>query len=138
MSRWTRKKTPVSREREERLRQLRAEAQPLRNACPSATRVNVVLEFLQSEEPQHAAQTFVMYPAASALFSYPCPYGDCDGIYDLTPEAKRTLGREAPQVTGTVNCSGTRSRDGQPQQPCGLGVRYTISTEHDSALASSG
>jgi hypothetical protein len=133
VSRWSQKKVPAGREREERFRRLRAEAPALRSACPSATRVNVELEFLPGTQPPHASQSFTLYPAASALFLYPCPYGDCNGIYDLTAEATRTLVREKASVAGTVTCSGSRSRDGQPQQPCGLDVHYTISVRHEAA-----
>ena len=118
--------------REQRLRQIRTVAQTLRNACPSATLVTVKLDFLADASQTHAAQSFVLYPGARAVFCYPCPYGDCDGIYDLTTEADQTLKQQKTRVTGISRCCGSRSRLSQPKT-CGLSVRYTIVTKHAAA-----
>lgn len=122
-------KLSPSREREERLRTARASAQPLRAVSPTTAFVSVQLRFVPALEPLHAAQSFVLYPAAKACFAYPCPYGDCDGIYDLAAEASRTLSGEKSRVTGVSECAGTRSRDGLQRQPCGLRMSYTISAK---------
>jgi hypothetical protein len=119
------------REREERLRKGRDAAQTLRAAFPNAVTVNVQLRFLPATAPLHAAQSFMLYPAARAYFSYPCPYGDCDGIYDLAGPAQQALTRKSGSVSGTVECAGVRSRDGLQRQPCGLRVGYTISAQHE-------
>jgi hypothetical protein len=97
--------------------------------------VNVTLRFLTPTLPLHADQSFALYPAARAYFSYPCPYGDCDGVFDVSEPAGRTLAREKAQVAGTLTCSGLRSRDGLVRQSCGLRVNYTISSQHESAGA---
>ena len=111
------------------MRKRRAESVTLREASPRAALVNIHLDFLPLSAPPHVAQSFVLYPAARAFFEYPCPYGDCDGIYDFSAAAQRVLGHEKRRVTGTVECSGMRSRDGLQKQPCGLGVSYSISIE---------
>jgi hypothetical protein len=128
----TRSSTKISayREREERLRSGRAAAQPLRSASPTAALVNVQLRFLPATAPLHAAQSFVLYPGAKAYFSYPCPYGDCDGIYHLDSEANRALTAEKSRVSGTLECVGVRAREGLQRQPCGLRVSYAISAKH--------
>jgi hypothetical protein len=125
-----RKKASEIASREERLRQIRAGAQTLRSTCPSAALVNVKLDFLTDAPQAHAAQAFVLYPGARAVFFYPCPYGDCDGIYDLSSEADQTLNRQRPRVAGISRCPGSRSRTGQPKASCGLDVRYTIVAKH--------
>lgn len=125
-------KPSAFREREERLRAGRAAAPALRSVAPGAALVNVHLRFLPATAPLHAAQSFVLYPAAKAFFSYPCPYGDCDGVYDLDSEARRVLTGEKGRVTGTLECAGVRSREGLQRQPCGLRVSYTITVNHDS------
>ena len=131
-----RQKVSSFREREERLRKGRDAAQTLRAAFPNAATVNVQLRFLPATAPLHAAQSFMLYPAARAYFSYPCPYGDCDGIYDLSTPAHQALGRKAGAVSGTLECAGVRSRDGLQRQPCGLRVSYTISAaQHEAAHA---
>jgi hypothetical protein len=130
MSRRFRRKASETSARDERLRQMRAGAQTLRSTCPSASLVNVQLDFLSGAGQTHAAQSFVLYPGARAVFCYPCPYGDCDGIYDLSSEADQTLNRQRPRVTGISSCRGTRSRTLQPTTCCGLSVRYTIVAKH--------
>jgi hypothetical protein len=130
--RFRRKAAEIS-SREQRLRQMRAGAQTLRSTCPSAALVNVNLDFLAEATQTHAAQSFVLYPGARAVFCYPCPYGDCDGIYDLSSEADQTLNRQRPRMAGISHCPGTRSRTGQPKTSCGLSVRYTIVAKHDHA-----
>jgi hypothetical protein len=130
MSPLSRKKAFDAPAREQRLRQIRTVAQTLRSACPSISLVTVKLDFLADATLTHAAQSFSLYPSARAVFCYPCPYGDCDGIYDLSAEADQALNRQKPRVTGISRCSGTRSRIGQPKTGCGLSVRYTISAKH--------
>jgi hypothetical protein len=130
-----RQKPSLFRERKERLRKARDAAATLRSAFPKATLVNIELQFLPATAPPHAAQSFVMYPAARAFFEYPCPYGDCDGIYELGAAAAQALGGENSAVSGTLECGGLRSRDGLQRQPCGLAMSYTITTKHDAEHA---
>jgi hypothetical protein len=129
----SRSKPSALRDRHELLRTGRAAAQALRRVCPTALFVNVQLQFLSA--PSHAAQSFILYPAAQAYFSFPCPYGDCDGIYDLDFAATRTLTRQAGRVTGTLECAGMRSGAGLSKQRCGLQVGYTITTRHEAKNA---
>lgn len=130
-----RQKPSVSRERRERLRKGYDAAQTLRSAFMDAAPVRVHLEFLPVTAPPHAAQSFVMYPAARAFFEYPCPYGDCDGIYELGAAAAQALAPDSPGVSGTVECCGLRSRDGLPRQPCGLRMTYTITARQPPAAS---
>jgi hypothetical protein len=130
-----RQKPSVSRERRERLRTAHDAAQTLRDAFPGATLVSVQLQFLPVTAPPHAAQSFVMYPAARAFFEYPCPYGDCDGIYELGAAAVRALTRDGSGVSGIAECCGLRFRDGLPRQPCGLRMSYTITARQAPAAS---
>jgi hypothetical protein len=127
----SRQKQSILRERQDQLRAGRAAAQTLRRVSPTAMSVNVQLRFLLAATPAHAAQSFVLYPGAKAYFAYPCPYGDCSGIYNLDLEAARAMGREKSRVTGTVECAGVRSHAGQPRGQCGLQMRYMITAKHD-------
>ena len=117
-------------DRAERLRRGRATAPPLREMFPLAAHVAVRLQFHSNEAPSHADQSFELYPGARAYFGFPCPYGDCDGIYDLGAAARSALECSAAQATGTLECGGTRSRHRMPGQPCGLEVSYTVIAEH--------
>lgn len=117
-------------DRAERLRRGRAAAQPLREVSRGVMYVAVRLRFLADEGQSHADQSFVLYPAARAYFGFPCPFGDCNGIFDLTDAAESTLQHSPHPATGTLECSGTRSRHRAPGQPCGLRLSYTVTAEH--------
>jgi hypothetical protein len=122
-------KQPTTIDRAEQMRKRRAGSGTLREVSPRTALVRVHLEFLPLSAERPAAQSFVLYPAARAYFEYACPYGDCDGIYDFSAEAKRALAHEKKSVTGSAECTGMRSRDGTQKQTCGLRVSYSISAE---------
>jgi len=122
----TQKSVSVFQDRAERLRKGRATAALLREVCPRATHVAVLLKF---EAALHADQSFVPYPGARAYFGFPCPYGDCDGIYDLSHVTQSILLGTALQASGTLECGGVRSRHRIPRQPCGLRVNYSVNAQ---------
>jgi hypothetical protein len=115
--------------RAERLRQGRAAAPVLRELSANAAFVELHLRFHSDDGCVHADQSFVLYPAATAYFGFPCPYGDCDGIYDLAEVTRSALHCATPMVAGSLTCAGTRSRQRTPGRPCGLEVRYTVTVE---------
>jgi hypothetical protein len=124
----SRKPVPAILTREERLRKGRATAETIRTAAPRATVVEVQLEFPSgtAAEPFAAAQSFLLYPGARAYFAYPCPHGDCDGIYDLAAEAEKIMAGDEARVCGIAECEGQRARRGLPRQLCGQHVSYSI------------
>ena len=122
----TQKSVSVIQDRAERLRKGRAAAALLRDVCPRATHIAVRLKF---QAPPHTDQSFVLYPGARAYFGFPCPYGDCDGIYDLSHAAQSILEGTALQASGTLECDGLRSRHRIPRQPCGLQVSYIVNAQ---------
>jgi hypothetical protein len=125
----SRQKVPTARDRGDELRKRRASAGTLREVSPGTALVKVQLSFLPLSAPPHAAQSFVLYPAARAFFEYPCPYGGCDGVYDFSTEATQALRKVTEPVTGTVECSGMRSHEGAQKEKCGLRVSYSIVAE---------
>src|SRR5262249_20288754 len=122
-------KATQARDRAEAMRKRRADSAKLHDVSPRTSRMNVQLNFRPLAAPPHAAQSFVLYPAARAFFEYPCPYGDCAGVYDLSAEAQRVLTQDRKRVSGTFECVGVRSRVGAENQACGLKVSYAISVE---------
>ena len=128
-----RNKVPTAVDRAEQLRKRRAEAAKLCELSPRTTLVRIHLEFASGSAPTPAAQSFVLYPAARAFFEYPCPYGDCDGIYDFSVEAGRALEQEKKNVSGNVACTGMRAHDVAEKVPCGLRVSFSISVERAPA-----
>jgi hypothetical protein len=125
----THKKAAAAPSREDRLREGRASAPTLRTVLPNAASVHVELRFIPETAPLAAPQGFRLYPSARAFFVYPCPHGDCDGLYDLQAEAQRILSHEETSVSGIVECPGVRSRNGLQRQPCGLHMSYSITCQ---------
>lgn len=119
------RKAAIARRRDG-LRRARAAAPALRVACPQAGLVHVELAFQESSGLSHAPQTFSVYPPAKAHFVYACPFGDCDGSYDLNEVALATLTSGVPQSHGTLTCTGRRSRRGTSNSPCELAATYSI------------
>jgi hypothetical protein len=95
---------------------------------PLTTHVVVRLQFRSDETLMHADQSIVLYPGARAYFGFPCPYGDCDGIYDLTPAAQAAMMYVISPPTETLECNGTRSRH-RLLGPCGLQLSYSVTAE---------
>lgn len=64
----------------------------------------------------------VLHPPANAYFSFACPYGDCDGEFDLADSVASALKSREPVAHGQQHCAGTR-RGGMA---CKLCLDYTI------------
>ncbi len=110
----------------------RAASDKLSEVCPDVARVNVELEFESQALLAHARQSFSLFPAAKAHFVYPCPFGDCDGVYDLQSVALATLKGHSASSSGSLKCTGNRTRDGLVGVPCGLEVSYSIAASYET------
>ena len=119
------KKAAVS-TRQDELRKARAAAPTLSVACPDVALVRVELEFQADPLLAHAPQILSIYPPAKAHFAYACPFGDCDGVYDLNEIALGSLRTGEKTTRGTLTCSGHRSRDGKTRSLCELALSYSI------------
>ncbi|MEJ0037713.1 MAG: hypothetical protein WDO68_16835 [Gammaproteobacteria bacterium] len=122
-------------DRRDELRKGRVAAEPLRTACPDAASVRVDLEFRYGTQAMHAAQSCALFPPAKAHFVYPCPYGDCSGLYDLQAVALGTLRGSEKDTKGMLECSGIRCRGGAARQPCELQMSYSITLEKSRVSA---
>jgi hypothetical protein len=122
-------------DRRDELRKARAAAPTLRVACPNAALVRVELAFQTDARQAHAPQAFSIYPPAKAHFVYACPFGDCDGSYDLNEIALGALQAGKRKTRGTLTCTGRRSRHGKSACPCELAATYSITVRHDSPEA---
>jgi hypothetical protein len=122
--------TPSSRRDE--LRLARAAAPTLRVVSPDVALVRVELAFHEASGLAHAPQAFSIYPPAKAHFVYACPFGDCDGVYDLQEIALGTLGSDKRRTRGALTCGGHRSRNGKSQVACELAATYSIVVLHGS------
>jgi hypothetical protein len=125
------RKPSAYREREDQLRKARTAAPTLREVHPGTSLVNVQLQFDTTAMPNHAPQSFTLYPPARLYLSYPCPFGDCTGVFELGAAAGPALRGERHTVSGSMECGGLRSRDGAQGQACGLGLKYSITAQQE-------
>ena len=120
------KKAVPSSTRRDELRKARAAAPILRSACPEASVVRVDLEFQKSPLLAHAPQSLSLYPPAKAFFAYECPFGDCDGVYDLNELVWEALKAGRYTMHGQVTCNGHRACNGTGDGVCQLALSYLI------------
>lgn len=114
-------------DRRDELRKGRSAAETLRAACPDAASVRVELEFRSATDESLVPQVYSLFPPAKAHFVYPCPYGDCAGLYDLQAIALEALHSGQRRTRGTLKCAGNRSRDRTSVgRPCELQMSYSI------------
>lgn len=119
-------------DRRDELRKAHAEAPTLRVTCPDAALVRVELTFREERGPAHAPQAFSVFPPAKAHFVYACPFGGCDGVYDLNEIAFEAMRAGKHQAEGLLVCTGHRSRKGNTDCPCELTAIYSITVRRDS------
>jgi hypothetical protein len=132
VSRTTRSLLEQSREQ---LLRRRAAAGTLGNAFPDVEQIRVDLHFAASASAVPAAQRHALYPPAPAYFEFACPFGDCDGSFDLNGIASPLLKEAHPQADGSILCSGSRTRSGMPRQPCSLRADYRITAQYQARAA---
>ncbi len=113
-------------DRRDELKKGRAAAETLRAACPEAASVRIELEFHSAAGEPHVPQVYSLFPPAKAHFVFPCPYGDCGGLYDLQAVAVQALQGKQRRARGTLKCTGSRSRDRAIGRPCELQMNYSI------------
>ena len=104
----------------------RAAAGPLHSAFPNVEQVRVVLRFVTPKGPAPAAQTHALYPAAPASFEFSCPFGDCDGSFDLDDVIRPLLAKSGGSASGTQSCAGSRAGGNMTRQPCRLRLAFRV------------
>jgi hypothetical protein len=125
----SRKKAAPPDRRDELLKR-RAASAKLCAVCPDVAQLRVALEFEAQAVLPHASQSYALFPAAKAYFVYPCPFGDCDGTYDLQSVVVGTLDRHGKSSAGSLKCSGKRIRDGVAGAACELEVSYSVEASY--------
>ncbi len=123
------KVSPEELERNRR-RKARIDAPTLRTLLPSATQVSVELAFDVDTCLAQAPVKSTVYPPAQAHFVYVCPFGDCDGTYDLDEEIFGMLRAGVSRATGSQHCTGHRARRAGHGPQCGLGLQYIVAVQY--------
>ena len=130
MNRLRRRKVSPDELRRSRQRKARIDAPTLHALLPAATQVCVELTFEVDTHLVHAPITSTIYPSAQAHFLYVCPFGNCDGTYDLDAEIFGMLRAGLCRATGAQRCGGHRARRSGSGPRCGLGVTYTVTVHY--------
>jgi len=104
----------------------------------SVEHIRVELRFAASASSVPAAQRHALYPPAPAYFEFACPFGDCDGAFDLNGVASPLLMNSNPQANGTIQCSGSRTCSGMTRQPCNLRADYWITAQYQASSGPKG
>ena len=127
----------LEQKRERSLRN-RLAAGTLAKAYPDAEQVRIQLRFLPTTGSVPAAQTHALYPSAPAYFEFACPFGDCDGSFDLNAIALPLLAKSGAQVSGSLHCPGTRTGSAMTRQPCKLRADYWIAAQYQAIERAAG
>lgn len=126
----------ADRRHEQSLRR-RAAAGSLVQSYPALESLRIQLHFVPASGVAPAAQVHALYPSAPAYFEFPCPYGDCDGRYDLGAAAVPLLRGSGHHAEGTLHCAGTRAAGGETRRPCRLRADFWMAATHLPAARAS-
>ncbi len=121
----------LEQKKEQSLRR-RTAAGTIAKAFPDVEQIRLQLRFQVAVGTTPAAQIHALYPSAPAYFEFACPYGDCDGSFDLNGVATPLLRKPAAQAEGSLQCSGTRTAAGMTRQPCRLRADYWITAQYQT------
>ena len=106
----------------ERQSRNRIAAPQLRLRYPKLTSLQLGFVFSDTSAFLPSPQMTVLHPPARAYFCFACPYGDCDGEFDLTDAIERMIGAREARARGAVCCAGTR----HGSDSCKLRLEYTL------------
>lgn len=115
--------------RQDRSAELRRdqEAAPrLRSLFPAVEQLRIELSFEGGGSSTPVPQSRILHPPAHAHFSFPCPYGDCDGRFELTAAAHAAVQDPSHRVEGVLECGGTRASDFASKPQCRLRLHFTL------------
>lgn len=112
-------------DRSSRLHRDREAAPKLRTMFPSVEQLRFELNF-EGGTATPVPQSHILHPPARAYFSFPCPYADCDGRFELTAAVQAAVEDPLHQVEGMLECAGSRSSDSASKLPCQLRLRFTL------------
>jgi hypothetical protein len=107
----------------ERQRRDRTATPQIRARYPALDSLQVEFEFSDLGKFVPSPQMTVFHPSAPAFFCFACPFGDCDGEFDLTNAIDLTARSGQSHTSGAVLCAGTRHR----AAACTLRLEYSIS-----------
>src|SRR5487761_742777 len=112
-------------DRSSRLHRDREAAPKLRTMFPSVEQLRFELKF-EGGTATPVPQSHVLHPPARAYFSFPCPYGDCDGRFELGAAVHAAVEDPSHRIEGVLDCAGLRASDFASKPPCRLRLHFTL------------
>ena len=117
---------PTRQDRSSQLRRDQESAPKLRTMFPAVEQLRFELSFEGSAVTTPVPQSHVLHPPARAYFSFPCPYADCDGRFELAAAVHAAVEDPSHRVQGVLECAGSRASDLASKPPCHLRLHFTL------------
>jgi hypothetical protein len=110
------------------------EAAPrLRTMFPWVEQLRFELSFQGGGAATPVPQSHVLHPPARAYFSFPCPYADCDGRFELAAAVSAAVQDPSHRIEGVLECAGSRVSDFRSKPLCQLRLKFTLTAVCSSA-----
>lgn len=109
-----------------RLRRDREAAPKLRTMFPAVEQLRFELGFEGGSAATPVPQSHVLHPPARAYFTFPCPYADCDGQFDLTAAVHAAVEDQSHRIEGVLECAGSRVSEFRSKPLCQLRLCFTV------------
>jgi len=93
---------------------------------PAVEQLRIELSFEGGGATTPVPQSRILHPPARAHFSFPCPYGDCDGRFELAAAVHAAVEGPSHRLEGVLECTGSRASDVGSKSPCRLLLHFTL------------
>ena len=121
--------TPGRQDRASRLHRDRDAAPKLRTMFPRVEQLRIELQFEGGGAATPVPQVHVLHPPARAYFSFPCPYADCDGRFELTAAASAAVDDPGHPIHGVLECTGSRVSEFRSKPLCQLRLHFGLTAQ---------
>lgn len=119
-------------DRSSQLRRDRQAAPKLREILPAVEQLRFELSF-EGGANTPVPQSHALHPPARAYFSFPCPYADCDGRFELGAFVHAAVEDPSHRIEGMLECAGLRASDFASKPPCQLRLHFTLTAVFSAA-----
>ena len=104
----------------------REAAPKLRTMFPVVEQLRFELNFEGGGAATPVPQSHVLHPPARAYFSFPCPYADCDGRFELAAAVHAAVEDPSHRIEGALECAGSRVSDFRSKPRCQLRLSFIL------------
>ena len=112
--------------RSSRLHRDRETAPKLRTMFPVVEQLRFDLSFEGAGAATPVPQSHVLHPPARAYFTFPCPYADCDGRFELAAAVHAVVQDPSHRVEGVLECTGSRVSEFRSKPLCQLRLYFRL------------